>query len=135
MGFLMGRLAHGDCRAGIAGRVGHGYQPPMPSVTYIQPDGTPRTVEVPNATSAMMGAIRNGVKGIEAECGGACSCATCHVYVDAAWAGRLPPPDGEELEMLEGVVAERRPESRLSCQITVTESLAGLVLVLPDRQV
>jgi 2Fe-2S ferredoxin len=107
----------------------------MPSVTYIQPDGTPRTVEVPNASTVMMGAIRNSVIGIEAECGGACSCATCHVYVDAAWVDKLPPPDADELDMLDGVVAEHRPESRLSCQIKITPEIAGLVVRLPDRQV
>lgn len=107
----------------------------MPTVTYIQPDGTPRSIEVPNNTSVMMGAIRNSVRGIEAECGGACSCATCHVYVDAEWLGKLTPPDEGELEMLEGVVAERRPESRLSCQIAMRPELNGLKVRLPDRQV
>lgn len=122
-------------RGGIAEQAWRLYLRRMPTVTYVQPDGTPRSIEVPNNTSVMMGAIRNSVRGIEAECGGACSCATCHVYVDAEWAGKLAPPDEGELEMLEGVVAERRPESRLSCQIAMRPELNGLLVRLPERQV
>ena len=107
----------------------------MPSVTYLQPDGTPLTVEAPAGTTVMLAAIRNNVRGIEAECGGACACATCHVYVDPASLPRLPPPAPDEADMLEGVAAERRPESRLGCQIALTPELDGLVVQVPDRQV
>jgi 2Fe-2S ferredoxin len=82
----------------------------------------------------MEAAIDNGVEGIVAECGGACSCATCHVYVDPQWSGRLPPPHAQEDGMLDCVL-DRRPNSRLSCQIKLTEDLDGLVLRVADTQI
>ena len=83
----------------------------MPKVTYIQPDGTPKTVDAATGTTLMEAAVDNDVRGIVAECGGACSCATCHVYVDPQWADKLPPPDAQEDGML-GCVLDRRPTSR-----------------------
>ncbi|HEY5623418.1 MAG TPA: 2Fe-2S iron-sulfur cluster-binding protein [Gammaproteobacteria bacterium] len=106
----------------------------MAKVTYIEHDGTTHEVDVPNGWSAMEGAITNGVPGIEAECGGACSCATCHVYVDPAWVERTGTPDGIEQGMLDCAAADLRENSRLSCQIQISDELDGLVLRLPEMQ-
>jgi 2Fe-2S ferredoxin len=89
---------------------------------------------VPADTSVMLGAIQNNVPGIEAECGGCCSCATCHVYVDESWFAKLPAKDAMEDDLLSGVAAERRPTSRLSCQINMTLELDGLVVRIPEKQ-
>lgn len=106
----------------------------MPKVTFVQPDRRRRELDVKAGDSLMHAAIAGNVRGIEAECGGCCSCATCHVYVDPGRAGDLPPPDASEIELLAGVAAERRPTSRLSCQIVATAALDGLVVEIPDRQ-
>lgn len=106
----------------------------MPVVVYILKDGSERRVEVPADTSVMLGAIQNNVPGIEAECGGCCSCATCHVYVDESWMAKLPAKDGMEDELLSGVAAERKPTSRLSCQINMTADLDGLTVRIPEKQ-
>jgi 2Fe-2S ferredoxin len=106
----------------------------MPRVTYIQPDGTPKVVDAPAGTTVMEAAIDNGVRGIVAECGGACSCATCHVYVDPHWADQLPPPDAQEEGML-GCVVDRRPTSRLSCQIVLKPALDGLTVEVAPEQI
>ena len=106
----------------------------MPTITYIQPNGTARDVAVPAGDSVMWGAVQNDVQGIVAECGGTLSCATCHVYVDPGWYGRLPPPSEDEVDMLDNIRAARQPSSRLSCQITVTAALDGLVVTAPDVQ-
>jgi 2Fe-2S ferredoxin len=103
-------------------------------VTYIQPNGAPRVVEAPAGTTAMEAAVDNDVAGIVAECGGACSCATCHVYVGPAWAGKLPPPSAQEDGML-GCVLDRRPTSRLSCQIVLKDDLDGLVVEVAKEQI
>lgn len=99
----------------------------MPRIVYIEPDGTRKEIEVDVGYSVMEGATINGVEGIEAECGGACSCATCHAYIDEAWLGRLEPMEGMEDAMLESAVG-RQPNSRLTCQIQVTDALDGLTL-------
>ncbi len=106
----------------------------MPKVTYRYPDGVARTIDVEVGDSVMFGATRNGLGGITAECGGVLSCATCHVYVDQAWCARVGPPGDDELDMLDAVAAERRDNSRLSCQIEVSDELDGLVVELPDAQ-
>jgi len=106
----------------------------MTTITYIQPDGSPRTVDVADGWSLMQGAITHGVDGIVGECGGSCACATCHCYVDAARLGDLPPAADGERAMLEAVAAELRPNSRLACQIKASAALQGLRLTLPDRQ-
>jgi ferredoxin, 2Fe-2S len=106
----------------------------MPKVTYIQPNGVSRLVDVRAGTTAMEAAVDNDVEGIVAECGGACSCATCHVYVDPAWAAKLPPPDSQESGMLECVL-DRQATSRLSCQIVLTPALDGLVVRVADEQI
>lgn len=107
----------------------------MPALTFIHPDHRAETVDANDGDSAMLAALTHGVDGIVAECGGGAVCATCHVYVDDAWLARLPAVRGDEDDLLEGTAAERRPNSRLSCQIRMTPQLDGLVLRLPDRQV
>jgi len=105
----------------------------MPSVTYIEHDGTAHAVEVKVGLSVMEGAVNNGVPGIDADCGGACACATCHVYVDPAWAGKTGEANAQETSMIsfaQGV----EPNSRLSCQIPMTEELDGLVVRMPEGQ-
>lgn len=106
----------------------------MASVTYIEPDGAERVIDVPTGENVMRGALYNGVNGIIGECGGGLACATCHCYVDEAWADRLSPPSQAELEMLDCVSAERKASSRLSCQIVVGPSLDGLVVRVPETQ-
>jgi ferredoxin, 2Fe-2S len=106
----------------------------MAKITYVENDGSRRTVEVGNGASVMQGAIDNNVRGIIAECGGACSCATCHVYVDEAWVEKVGQRADLEGDMLEAVV-ELRPNSRLSCQIPVSEALDGLIVHMPAKQV
>jgi 2Fe-2S ferredoxin len=105
----------------------------MPKVTYIEHDGTHHEIEVPVGDSVMRGAVYNGVPGIDADCGGECACATCHVYVDPAWLAHT----GEQGEMEKSMLsfgASTRANSRLACQIRVTEALDGLVVNLPDGQ-
>jgi 2Fe-2S ferredoxin len=105
----------------------------MPLVTYISHDGTENEIEVPAGNSVMQGAVDNMLDGIIAECGGSCSCATCHCYVDEAWLDKIPPASEMEKDMLECVL-EPQDNSRLSCQIDVTEELNGLVIRLPESQ-
>lgn len=105
----------------------------MPQVTYIGYDGAINEIEVASGTSVMQGAVDNMIDGIVAECGGSCSCATCHCYVDEAWVGKIPPASEMEKDMLECVL-EPRENSRLSCQIKVTDELDGLVVRLPESQ-
>ncbi len=107
----------------------------MTTIHYILLDGSTRSVDAKAGSSVMENAIRNNLRGIEAECGGSCSCATCHVYVDEAFVDRLPPPDDMESELLDGVAAERRPTSRLSCQLTVSDALEGLTVRIPSTQI
>ena len=107
----------------------------MAVVVFVTPEGERKEVNVLKNASAMSGAVGGGVRGIVAECGGSCACATCHVYVDPACIDLLPPPEGLEDELLDAVAAERRPNSRLSCQIRVTPELDGrLVLHVPTEQ-
>ena len=106
----------------------------MLTVTFILTDGSPRPVQSPPGQSVMEIATQNAVPGIEAICGGGCNCATCHVYVDAAWFERLPAASEDEEDMLESTAAERRPNSRLSCQISLSGALDGLVVAMPERQ-
>ena len=107
----------------------------MPTLTFIHPDNRAEAVEATEGDSAMLAALTYGIDGIVAECGGGAVCATCHVYVDEVWLARLPPLDGDEDDLLEGVATERLPNSRLSCQIKITSQLDGLILRVPERQV
>ncbi len=106
----------------------------MPNVTLIAADGMQTALEVAVGETLMLAATQNGVAGIAGDCGGVMSCATCHVYVDEPYLSRLPAPDGDELAMLDFTAAERLPDSRLSCQIRMSNELDGLVVRLPDRQ-
>ena len=105
----------------------------MPKITYTDSSGKSRTVSADVGATVMETAIRNNVPGIEAECGGACACATCHVYVDEAWREKVGPPSAMEEDMLD-FGYDVRPNSRLSCQIKVREDLDGLVVRTPERQ-
>jgi 2Fe-2S ferredoxin len=105
----------------------------MPKITYIEHGGKKHTVDAPVGTTVMENAIKNGVPGIVAECGGACSCATCHVHVDEAWKEKVGPPSPMEEDMLD-FAFDVKPTSRLSCQIKVTEDLDGLVVHTPAQQ-
>jgi len=106
----------------------------MPKVVYRTHKGSTHEVDVAPGRSVMLGATINGIPGIDADCGGTLSCATCHVYVDQAWADRLPPVDEVENDLLENVAAERRDTSRLSCQIAVSDALDGIIVNIPERQ-
>jgi 2Fe-2S ferredoxin len=105
----------------------------MARITYIEFDGTPHSIDVPPGQSLMEGAVRNGVPGIDADCGGNCACATCHVFVDRAWLDKVAPPLDEEKSML-AYVTGAQPNSRLACQIAVTTDLDGLTVRMPERQ-
>lgn len=106
----------------------------MTTITFIHPDNRSETVEAEDGATVMLAALTHGVDGIVAECGGNAVCATCHVYVDDAWTSKLEPVSDDEDALLDGTAAERRPNSRLSCQIKVQPALAGLVVSIPDRQ-
>lgn len=106
----------------------------MPNVTYIEPNGNEVNLDVPAGWSVMQAAMSNGVEGIEAECGGSCACATCHCYLEGERAAAVPPAGESELAMLDNVVAERKANSRLSCQIKMTPELEGLVVRFPEAQ-
>jgi 2Fe-2S ferredoxin len=105
----------------------------MPTVTFIEHSGEVRTVEAEIGQTLMETAVKNDVRGVVAECGGACSCATCHVYIDPAWREATGKPSEMEEDMLD-FAFDVRPESRLSCQIRITEKLDGLVVRIPEHQ-
>lgn len=107
----------------------------MPTITYVHHDGNKENIEVPTGKRIMQAAVGAGVDGIVAECGGQAMCATCHVYVDLAWLDKLPEMTDDEDEMLDDTVSARTSESRLSCQIPVTDQLDGIVVRLPETQV
>jgi 2Fe-2S ferredoxin len=101
---------------------------------FILNDLSEQEVDVARHESLMRAAVRNNIDGIAADCGGGLTCATCHVYVDPAWIDRLPPPDLDELDMLQFTAAERRSTSRLSCQLRIAEGLDGIRVTVPDTQ-
>ena len=106
----------------------------MIQIHLLQTDGSTVTLEGQDGHSVMQLAVGAGVHGIVGECGGSAMCATCHVYVEEPWAGRLPAPESTELEMLECTASERLPNSRLGCQIKLSPALQGLTVRLPERQ-
>jgi ferredoxin, 2Fe-2S len=107
----------------------------MPKVTYIEHSGKAHTVDLPAGTSVMRGARDNNIPGIDADCGGECACATCHVYIEAAWQEKVGKPDIATLEVsLLDFAAVTKPNSRLSCQIQMRDDLDGLVVHLPEGQ-
>jgi ferredoxin, 2Fe-2S len=107
----------------------------MAKITYIEHDGTQHVVDVAPGMTVMEGARDNDVPGIEADCGGACACSTCHVYVDEAWIDRLPPREPMEEDMLDFAWEPDPQTSRLTCQIKVTDALDGLVVRMPEKQI
>jgi 2Fe-2S ferredoxin len=106
----------------------------MPRVVFIQPTGESQTVDVAVGSSLMTAAVKHGVEGIIGECGGVCMCATCHIYVREDFVDKLPPIMDTEEAVLEVTNAERLPNSRLSCQIKMTEALDGLTVTIPPSQ-
>lgn len=107
----------------------------MPSITYVMHDGATRTVEEPAGVSLMQAAQNAGLSGIVAECGGSMMCATCHVHVREPWSAKLPAMTATEHEMLTMTVSERKPSSRLSCQIVLSADLNGITVDVPEKQV
>jgi len=105
----------------------------MTNITYIDASGQSRTVKAQNGSTVMETALRNSIPGIEAECGDACACATCHVYVSEDWTETVGTPSQMEEDMLD-FAFEARPNSRLSCQIKVSDALDGLVVTTPAKQ-
>jgi 2Fe-2S ferredoxin len=105
----------------------------MPKIVFIEPDGRRRFVDAPVGISLMEAAKQQGIAGVVAQCGGACACATCHVYVDAAWIDKLGAREEMEEGMLE-IAWEPRANSRLSCQIEITADMEGLEVTVPGRQ-
>ena len=105
----------------------------MPKITYIEHNGKTHVQEVPNGLSLMEGAVQNNIPGIDADCGGSCACATCHVYVDKKWFDKLEKKEAAEEDMLD-MASEPSKFSRLTCQITVTDDLDGLVVKMPSKQ-
>ncbi|MEM8982318.1 MAG: 2Fe-2S iron-sulfur cluster-binding protein [Pseudomonadota bacterium] len=105
----------------------------MPKIIYVQRDGSRVEADVKSGYTVMEGAVDNGVDGMPAECGGACACATCHGYIDAAWLDKLPPMDDMEDSMLD-IAYERKENSRLTCQIEVSDALNGLVVHVGENE-
>ena len=106
----------------------------MPKITYIEHGGKTHTIEVANGLSVMEGAVQNNIPGIDADCGGSMACATCHVYVKEDWFNKLPKKEDGEEDMLD-MAFEPKKNSRLSCQLMVSDQLDGLVVNLPEKQV
>ena len=106
----------------------------MPKITYIEHSGKTHTVEVASGLSVMEGAVQNNIPGIDADCGGSMACATCHVYVKEEWFNKLPKKEDGEEDMID-MAFEPKKNSRLSCQIMVSDQLDGLVVDLPEKQV
>ena len=105
----------------------------MPKITYIEHNEKSHVIDVPNGLSVMEGAVQNNIPGIDADCGGSCACATCHVYVDEKWFNKLPSKENAEEDMLD-MAFEPNNFSRLSCQLTVSDELDGLVVKMPSKQ-
>ena len=105
----------------------------MPKITYIEHNGKSHEIEVANGLTVMEGAVQNNIPGIDADGGGSCACATCHVYVNEKWFGKLSKKESAEEDMLD-MAYEPKKFSRLSCQITVEDSLDGLVVKMPSKQ-
>ncbi len=105
----------------------------MPKITYQEKDGNSKTIEVENGLSVMEGAIQNNIPGIDADCGGSMACATCHVYVEDNWLDKIPKAEDAEVDMID-MAYEPKKNSRLSCQIIVSDELNGLVVTTPAKQ-
>ena len=105
----------------------------MPKITYKDKEGNSKTIEVENGLSVMEGAIQNDITGIDADCGGGMACATCHVYVKDDWLNKLPKKEDGEEDMLD-MAFEPKQNSRLSCQLVVSDDLDGLIVNIPSKQ-
>ncbi len=105
----------------------------MAKITYTDFEGKSRTVEVENGLSVMEGAIQNDIPGIDADCGGSMACATCHVYVEQTWLDKLPKAEDGEIDMID-MASEPKKNSRLSCQLIVSDELDGLLITTPAKQ-
>ena len=105
----------------------------MPKITYIDNEGNSKTIDVENGLSVMEGAIQNNIPGIDADCGGSMACATCHVYVEEKWLNKLPKAEDSEVDMID-MAFEPKKNSRLSCQLTVTNELDGIIVTTPEKQ-
>jgi 2Fe-2S ferredoxin len=105
----------------------------MAEVKYVEANGVVHTISADHQESVMEGAVINSLPGMEGMCGGMLSCGTCHCYIDAQWVDRIPPPTAEELAMMDSM-EDRRPNSRLGCQIRITDDLSGLVVHLPAER-
>ena len=107
----------------------------MPKITYKDHLGTSKTIEVENGLSVMEGAIQKEIPGIDADCGGACACSTCHVYVHPDWVAKIPGREPMEEDMLDFAYEPDPDRSRLTCQLKVTDALDGLIVQMPERQI
>lgn len=105
----------------------------MPKITYIEHNGTEHTVDLAEGLTIMEGAVNNGIPGIEGDCGGACACSTCHVYVDPAWTDKLKEQEEMEVDMLD-FAFEPKENSRLGCQLPVTAQMDGIIVRMPEKQ-
>ena len=105
----------------------------MAKITYIDKSGNSKTIEVENGLSVMEGAIQNNIPGIDADCGGSMACATCHVYVEETWLNKIPKPEEAEVDMID-MAFEPKKNSRLSCQLIVSDELNGLTVTTPEKQ-
>ena len=105
----------------------------MSKITYKDKDGNSKTIEVENGLSVMEGAIQNDIPGIDADCGGAMACATCHVYVEEKWFNKIPKADDAEVDMID-MAHEPKKNSRLSCQLIISDELDGLTVTTPEKQ-
>ena len=105
----------------------------MPKITYIEQNKKSKTIDVENGLTVMEGAVQNNVPGIDADCGGGMACATCHVYVEDSWLNKLPKAEDAEQDMID-MAYEPKKNSRLSCQLIVTDQLDGLVVTTPEKQ-
>ena len=105
----------------------------MPKITYISHDEKTTTVEVDKGLTVMEGALQNNIPGIDADCGGSMACATCHVYVEDEWLNKLPKPEDGEIDMID-MAFDPKKNSRLSCQLIVSDELNGLIVTTPEKQ-
>ena len=106
----------------------------MPKITYIESNGNKKTIEVSNGLTVMEGAVQNNIPGIDADCGGGMACATCHVYVNDEWFNKIPKAEDGEQDMID-MAYEPKKNSRLSCQLIVSDELEGLVVMTPSKQI
>ena len=105
----------------------------MPKITFIENSGKKKTIDIENGLSVMEGAIQNDIPGIDADCGGSMACATCHVYVEEKWFDKLPKTEDAEVDMLDMAFSPKK-NSRLSCQLIVSDEIDGLIVTTPEKQ-